>query len=120
MVEHEDNLIFDLLSQLLALALHDNIFDATIRDVADIYTVPIPSHRKGIQLKIKKEKLDVPIFREPTSDGDRTSDVQPLKSRTWARNIKRIGVKAGQEQSLTQKVLRRGDINAINSKTPFI
>lgn len=121
MVEHEDNLIFDLLSQLLALALHDNIFDATIKDVADIYTAPIPSHRKGIQLKVKREKLDVPIFREPehTSDGYRTSVAQPLKSRTWARIIKRIGIKAGQEQSLTQKVLRRGGINAINSKVLF-
>lgn len=83
-----------------------------------IYTVPIPPHRKGIHLKIKKEKLDIPIFREPehTSEGYRTSDSQPLKSRTWGRNIKRIGVRNGQEQNLTQKVLRRGGINAINSK----
>lgn len=121
MIEHEDNLIFDLLSQLLALALHDGIFAATIKDVAHIYTVPIPPHRKGIHLKIKKEKLDIPIFREPehTPEGYRTSDDQPLKSRTWSRNIKRIGVRNGQELNLTQKVLRRGGINAINSKVTF-
>ena len=62
MVEHEENLIFDLLSQLLALGLHDDIFAATIEDVADIYTTYIPPYRKGIQLKIKREKLDIPIF----------------------------------------------------------
>lgn len=75
-------------------------------------------HRKGIHLKIKKEKLDIPIFREPehTPESYRTSDNQPLKSRTWGRNIKRIGVRNGQEQSLTQKVLQYGGINAINSK----
>ena len=90
MVEHEDNPIFDLLSQLLSLAIDDGIFVVTIKDEADIYTVPIPSHRRGIQMKIKKEKLDIPIFREPehTAEGYRTSDTQPLKSRTWSRIIK--------------------------------
>ena len=119
-IEHEENLIFDLLGQLMALAIGDGIFAATIKDVADIYTVPIPAHRRGIQMKIKKEKLDIPIFREPehTEDGYRTSDSQPLKSRTWSRTLKRLGIRAGQAHNLTQKVLRRGGINAINSMFP--
>ncbi|KAE8139909.1 hypothetical protein BDV38DRAFT_269677 [Aspergillus pseudotamarii] len=119
-IEHEDNLIFDLLSQLLALALHDDIFAATIKDVSHIYTAPIPDHRKGIQLKIKRETLDIPVFREPehTPEGYRTSDLRPLKSRTWSRIIKRIGVRSGQRHNLTQKVLRRGGRNAINNTAP--
>ncbi|KAI9041917.1 uncharacterized protein KD926_006254 [Aspergillus affinis] len=119
-IEHEENLIFDLLSQLMALAIDDDIFAATIKDVTDIYTVPIPAHRRGIQMKIKKEKLDIPIFREPehTDDGYRTSDSQPLKSRTWSRILKRLRIRAGQAHNLTQKVLRRGGINAINSQAP--
>ncbi|KAL4891317.1 hypothetical protein BDV59DRAFT_66820 [Aspergillus ambiguus] len=119
-IEHEDNPIFDLLSQLLSLAIHDDIFVATIKDESHIYTAPIPSHRKGIQLKIKREKLDIPIFREPedTPEGYRTSDEQPLKSRTWSRYIKRIGVLNGQKHNLTQKVFRRGGINAINNNAP--
>lgn len=44
MIEHKENLISDLLAQLLALGLYDDIFMATIEDVADIYTVPIPAH----------------------------------------------------------------------------
>ncbi|KAL4801676.1 hypothetical protein BDV18DRAFT_167246 [Aspergillus unguis] len=119
-IEHEDNLHFDLLSQLLSLGIDDKIFEANIRDEADIYTVPIPGHRKGIQLKIKGKKLDLPIFREPelTDKGYRTSDKTPLKARTWARYIKRIGKKAGQKENLTQKEVRRGVINAINNQAP--
>ncbi|KAL2801601.1 hypothetical protein BJX63DRAFT_438656 [Aspergillus granulosus] len=119
-IEHEDNLLFDLLSQLLALGLDDDIFVATIRDVADIYTVPIPSHRRGIRLKIKRKKLDLPVFREPerTDNGYRTSKLTALKARTWGRYMKRIGKKTGQEENLTQKEVRRGAINAINNQAP--
>lgn len=121
MIEHEDNLIFDLLSQLLSLAWHDGIFAPDIRDIEDIYTKQIPSHRRGMQLKIKREWLDVPIFREPerTDEGYRTSRSIPLKAATSGRYLKRTGEQSGQEKNLTQKVLRRGGINAINSKMPL-
>lgn len=113
--------MFDLLSQLLALGIDDDIFGPTIKDAADIYTVPIPDNRTALQLKIKREKLDLPIFREPeqTDEGYRTSGRVPLKARTWARYLKRIGKKAGQKENLTQKEVRRGAINAINSMAPW-
>jgi hypothetical protein len=119
-IEHEDNLIFDLLSQLLALALHDGIFAADIQDVKDIYTKWIPSHRRGLQLKIKSKWLDVPIFHEPerTEEGYQTSSKIPLKAATSGRYLKQTGEQAGQERNLTQKYLRRGGINAINSRMP--
>ncbi|KAF7139772.1 hypothetical protein CNMCM5793_008215 [Aspergillus hiratsukae] len=119
-IEHEDNLIFDLLSQLLSLALHDGIFAPDIRGIGDIYTKQIPSHRRGMQLKIRREWLDVPIFREPerTDEGYRTSRSIPLKAATSGRYLKRTGEQSGQEKNLTQKVLRRGGINAINSRIP--
>ncbi|EAW15091.1 uncharacterized protein ACLA_057470 [Aspergillus clavatus NRRL 1] len=111
---------FDLLSQLLALGIDDDIFVATIRDVADIYTVPLPRHRRGILLKIKRDMLDLPIFREPerTDEGYRTSVLLALRARAWARYIKKIGRKTGQEENLTQKEVRRGAINAINNRAP--
>lgn len=112
--------MFDLLSQLLALALHDGIFAPDIQDVEDIYTKKIPPHRRGMQLKIKREWLDVPIFREPerTDEGYRTSSKIPMKAATEARYLKRNGEQSGQERNLTQKFLRRGGINAINSRMP--
>jgi hypothetical protein len=54
-IEHEDNLIFDLLSQLLALAWHDGIFAPEIREIEGIYTHPIPPHRRGMELRIDRE-----------------------------------------------------------------
>jgi hypothetical protein len=112
--------MFDLLSQLLALALHDGIFAPDIRSVEDIYTKKIPSHRRGMQLKIKREWLDKPIFREPerTDEGYRTSDKIPMKAATSGRYLKRTGEQTGQKRNLTQKCLRRGGINAINSRIP--
>lgn len=65
MIKYEDNLLFNLLSQLLALAWDDNIFMANFKNIKDIYTYPIPLHRRGMHLKIKREGLDVLIFREP-------------------------------------------------------
>ncbi|KAL2838694.1 hypothetical protein BJX68DRAFT_279754 [Aspergillus pseudodeflectus] len=119
-IEHEDNLLFNLLSQLLALGIDDDIFVATIWDVADIYTAPLPRHRRGIHLKIKRDKLDLPIFREPerTDEGYRTSIQLALRARTWARYIKKIGRKTGQQENLPQKEVRRGAINAINNQAP--
>ncbi|OJJ65625.1 hypothetical protein ASPBRDRAFT_670028 [Aspergillus brasiliensis CBS 101740] len=66
-IEHEENLIFDLLGQLMALAIDNDIF-----------------------LKINRDKLDIPIFRKPehTAEGYRTSEIQPLKSPTWSGIIK--------------------------------
>ena len=117
MIEHKENLIFDLLSQLLSLAWHDGIFAPEIRDIEDIYTHPILSYRRGMHLKVKRKWLDKPIFREPEriSEGYRISDSISLKTQTWNRNLKRTGKKSGEEDNLTQKVLRRGGINAINS-----
>jgi hypothetical protein len=110
--------VFDFLSQLLALALHDSIFAANIQDVKDIYTKKIPPHRRGMQLKIKRKWLDVPIFREPerTEEGYRTSEEIPLKAATEGRYLKHTGEYAGQEKNLTQKFLQHGGINAINSR----
>jgi Protein of unknown function (DUF3435) len=73
-----------------------------------------------MQLKIKKGKLDIPIFREPERSAKeyRTLDDKSFKLRTWNRYVKRIGIKTGLEKNLTQKVLRRDIINAINSINP--
>jgi hypothetical protein len=118
-IEHEANPLFDLLAQLLAMAMHDDIFLIKANDVEQFYIMEIPSHRSGIELKIVRDKLDLPIFREPerSDKGYQTSKNEPMKSRTWGRNIQRLGMKEGLEQNLTQKVLRRGLINAVNSMT---
>ena len=108
------------------MAMHDDIFDTDIfntdnKDIKRIYQADIPYYKKGMQLKIKRNKLDMPIFREPerSAKGYRISDYKSFKIRTWNRNVKRLKIKASLEENLTQKVLRRGTINAINSMNPF-
>lgn len=64
-IEHEYNPLFDLLGQLLAMPMHDDVFVADIKDIEQIYLAEIPYHGRGLQLKIKREKLDLPIFRDP-------------------------------------------------------
>jgi hypothetical protein len=117
-IEHEYNPLFDLLGQLLAMAIHDNVFVADVSDIEKIYRAKIPDHKRGMQLKIRRDKLDLPIFREPERSANeyRTSEDKPLKGSTYGRNIKRLGVIGGLEENLTQTFLRRGTINAINSK----
>jgi hypothetical protein len=64
---HEENLvIFDLLSQLLALALHNDLFVFNIRDVADIYSAdPTIGRVYPSEDQERVVGLDIPIFREP-------------------------------------------------------
>jgi hypothetical protein len=42
-------LYLNLLGQLLAMAMHDQIFVATIKDVDDIYRVPTPQEGPAIE-----------------------------------------------------------------------
>ncbi|KAJ0414899.1 hypothetical protein BJY00DRAFT_305297 [Aspergillus carlsbadensis] len=108
-IKHEDNLLFNLLLQLLALGINDDIFVATIWDVVDIYIVPLPHYQRGIRLKIKQDKLDLPIFREPkrTKEGYHTSILLALRARTWARYIKKIRRKTDHESNVVKYYLNK-------------
>ncbi|KAK2797607.1 hypothetical protein FQN50_009120 [Emmonsiellopsis sp. PD_5] len=119
-ISHHPEPLFDLLGQLLSMALHDHIFAADFRSLDDIYWHEIPAYRAGMELKVKREKLEIPIFREPerTDTGYRTSDKIPLKASTWARILREIGKLMGLLVSLTQYYFRRTVINILNNKVP--
>jgi Protein of unknown function (DUF3435) len=80
-------------------------FAAQFRGVKDIYQAIIPSHKAGMQLKIRKDKLDLPIFRQPerSVNGYRTSAKTPLKASTWSRYLKRLGQVAGFKYMYTNR-----------------
>ncbi|OJD20620.1 hypothetical protein ACJ73_08044 [Blastomyces percursus] len=119
-IGHHPEPLFDLLGQLLSMALSDHIFAANFRNLDDIYWHNIPAHKDGMELKVKREKLDIPIFREPerTDTGYRTFDIMPLKATTWARILRWIGKLIGLPVSLTQYYFRRTVINILNDKVP--
>jgi len=119
-VEREENPLLCLVDHLLFMALHDDVFVAeSTRDVSYIFRVKPPSVKKSLTLKIKADALDQPVFREPerVADEYRTSKTKPLRSSTWLRYLKRLGLKSGLKHSFTQYVARRGLVNAVNSKS---
>jgi hypothetical protein len=69
--------------------MHDNIFNIDIKnidnkDIERIYRAEILYYKKDIQLKIKRDKLNIPIFRKPKRSAKeyRTLNNKPFKVRT--------------------------------------
>lgn len=114
---HTPEPIFDLLGQFVAMALEDEVFTAKFKCLEDIYWQPIPSHQCGMAVKIKADKLDIPVFREPeqTTNSLHASMTKPLKGSTWNHNLKHIGIISGLKCLFSQYVLRWSLINLINS-----
>ncbi len=105
------------------MALHDDVFAAeSVRNVSHIFGAKVPSGKNCLQLKMKRNVLDIPVFREPgrAVGGYRTSPTQPLRSATWLRYLRRLGRTSGLEQSFTQYCARRGLVNAVNSKSVLL
>jgi hypothetical protein len=104
-IEHEPNPLLDLLGQLLALAVMTTFLQPT-SETTKISTGPKSRHTRGMQLKIKRGQLDLPIFRQPDrpTNGYRTSPEKPLKAIPWGRYLKRLGFKARLKQNLSQYV----------------
>jgi hypothetical protein len=50
---------------LPALAIHNDIFITGLRDVKKIYQIEIPPQANYVKLKMKKTKLNLPIFYQP-------------------------------------------------------
>jgi len=113
----DPNPLLDLVGHLFAMAIHDDIFVSEFQTIEQIYWAKIPSHKEGMEVKIKRKKLDLPVFRQPerSEKGYRTSDETPLKASTWSYYLKPLGRVAGLKRPLTQYVFRRTTINYLNS-----
>jgi hypothetical protein len=103
---------------MLALALHDEAFEAsTMQKVDQIFQAEVPPHKNSRTLHWKEDMLDVPVFRQPirSEDGTRkTSPIEPLRSSTSYDYFKRLGLLTGFEHSLTHYCIRRGTGNAVD------
>ena len=112
--------MFCILDHLLSLAFHDKAFevDSITTSVANIFRCEIPNHKNSISLRWRDDVLNKPIFRQPMRSFGvcGTSDSEPLRSGTWLRYLKRLGLNAGLEHPFTQYVIRRGLLNAVNGK----
>lgn len=116
---HQREPLFDLLEHLLSMAIRDKIFAANFKKLDDIYWHEIPPHKLSMKLKVRKECLNLSVFRqsEQTDKNYRISESTPLKSSTWVNNLSKLGLVAELKDNLTQYVFRRSLINIINSKS---
>jgi hypothetical protein len=105
------------------LAKRDQIFAAEClnKNISNVYQAKIPKHKRSMTLKIKRDKLDVPIFRQPerSENGYRISPDKPLKPGTWNRYLNRVGEKARFKQNFSHYCIRRAVLNAVNSMEPL-
>lgn len=106
-----DDLLFDAVLHLLALALLDQAFEANVRTVQDFYRIRVPPPRHSLEFRWRKSVNDIPIFRQavPTSDGTvRTSDTEALRYHTYLYYLQRLGLVTGFMQILNPYCIRRG------------
>ncbi|KAI1943088.1 hypothetical protein LOZ66_000783 [Ophidiomyces ophidiicola] len=119
-IGHHPDPIFDILGQLLALAIADGVFAANIQDVQAIYHYPIPPYLSGEPLKYKAKSLDQPVIRQSVNgfNGRRTSETIPMTYQRFYHYITDLGKEMCLKDRLTWYVWRRGLISAINYNAP--
>ena len=111
-----DDLIFDPVIRMIALAVIDDAFEADITSIEHIFRLRVRAPRRSLQLKFKKEMLGKPIFRraESTIDGVRTSVTKALRYHTFLYYHQRLGKATGFPQILKPYDIRRGTGNALD------
>ncbi|KKK23236.1 hypothetical protein AOCH_004405 [Aspergillus ochraceoroseus] len=102
-IEHEENLIFDLLGQLMALAINDDIFVATMKDMADIYTVPIPAHRRVL----RQGGINAINNQAPSSVRDQVADHESNAVKYYLNKVVDFDTAAAFHKRPSNKIVQR-------------
>ncbi|OAA34045.1 hypothetical protein NOR_08702 [Metarhizium rileyi] len=97
-----DDLLFDAILHLLALALLDQAFEANVQTVQDVYKIRVLPARPSIEFNWRKEIRDKPIFRQAVANDGmaRTSDTEALRYHTYLYYLQRLGLVTGFMQIL--------------------
>ena len=118
-----NDLVFDAVILMLAIAIHDNAFRSEkIQSVRDIFRIRVKQPRHSLELKWKKSILRTPIFRQAVSsvDGTRTSlpgDAKALRYYTYIYYLQRLGYVLGFPQLLVAYDIRRGAGEAVDGRS---
>ena len=110
--------VFDVIALVLAMAILDDAFLPSIRLVEDIFKTRVSLPRRSLKLDFKKDKLNVPICRQPvsTSSGMTTDHIKPLKYQTYLYFLQRLSLAVGMIRAMKPYDLRRGTGEAVDSK----
>ncbi|KAL5401075.1 hypothetical protein PMIN03_011829 [Paraphaeosphaeria minitans] len=119
--QHKDPLLCPIL-EMISIGLARNAFAATtVREPEHILLARIPKRKDCLIFRWKEDLWEEPVFREPESSKCGISSPRPskpLRAATAARYMKRLGLDAGIEATLTHTCIRRGVGNAVNHKAP--
>ncbi|KAJ6057049.1 hypothetical protein N7460_000323 [Penicillium canescens] len=112
---------FDIVGLVVAMAFLDEAFESNIRSVEDIYATRVKSPRRSLNFKFVKEKLNVPICRQPesTSCGVSTHDVKPLRYHTYLYYLQLLSLAVGKPRAMKPYETRRGAGEAVEKTAPL-
>ncbi|GKU11529.1 unnamed protein product [Fusarium langsethiae] len=109
--------LFCAVSTILALALHDNAFDApSLTDAAVIFRSQPPRFKHCIPLRWKKSMLKTPVFRRYR--GTELSADEAMLYSKLRDDIGQQSLDSGHERKWTPRFARRGAGNAANGDAP--
>ncbi|KAM5353462.1 hypothetical protein ACJ41O_000112 [Fusarium nematophilum] len=110
-------LLFCAVSTILALALHDNAFDApSLTTGSAIFGSRPPSFKDSIPLRWKASKLKTPVFRRYR--GATLSEGEAMLYSKLRDDIGDQSLNSGHERRWTPRFARRGASNAANGDAP--
>ncbi|EXL40377.1 hypothetical protein FOCG_17143 [Fusarium oxysporum f. sp. radicis-lycopersici 26381] len=110
-------LLFCAVSTILALALHDNAFDApSLTDATVIFRSQPPRFKHCIPLRWKKSMLKTPIFRRYR--GMELSADEAMLYSKLRDDVGQQSLDSGYERKWTPRFARRGAGNAANGDAP--
>ncbi|KAH7146947.1 hypothetical protein B0J13DRAFT_595275 [Dactylonectria estremocensis] len=106
-------LLFYAVSSMLALALHDNAFDApSLVDASAMFRAKPPRFKQCIPLRWKASKWKIPVFRR--FRGTTLSEDEPMLYSKLRDDIGQQSLDSGHEKKWTPRFARRGAGNAAN------
>ncbi|KAI0835719.1 hypothetical protein F5Y06DRAFT_305690 [Hypoxylon sp. FL0890] len=110
-------LLFCAVSTILALALHDNAFDApSLTNASIVFSLKPPRFKNCIPLRWKASKLKTPVFRRY-----RKASLSKTEAMLYSKLRDDMGNQsqdAGYEKKWTPRFARRGAANAANGDAP--
>jgi len=120
MLYEVDDLIFDAVILMVAIAVLDEAFKEEVESVEDVYKIRVLPPRHSLQFNWKEDMLDTPVFRQPESVSGSigTSKTQPIRYQTYMGYLQRLGIVSGFLQILTSYMIRRGSGESIEGSTP--
>ncbi|KAK7429834.1 hypothetical protein QQZ08_003679 [Neonectria magnoliae] len=110
-------LLFCAVSTILALALHDDAFDApSLTTASAVFGKKPPSFVESVPLRWKASKLKIPIFRRYR--GETLSEDEAMTYSKLQADIVAQSLGSGHEKHWTPRFARRGASNAANGDAP--